>query len=165
MSDTKAGVHPLIVRSVNPPAADDLAFPINDDESLQEHKETKKWLKTILRANNWPAHILKEDSKSLKRVGIRLMRSMHLLTKEDWEMIDIPLGVKLCIEHYMKKDKLCYSFEEMKVEEAPEESTLDRITVRTETGETYEVDRYCPHKGADLSKVHYLPSLIGPAYV
>ena len=94
---------------------------------------------------------MKDDAKSLKHIGIRLTRSLSILTKEDWKMADIPLGIKLCIEAHNKDDTICYEFDELEVNEGS--ATLDRIVVTTDKGDLYEVDRYCPHKGADLSKV------------
>lgn len=141
-----------MVRSIIPVPQESLIFPtlVSSDEDF----ESKKWLKHILKSNNWPESLLSDDSKSLKRIGIRKTNSLRILSKDDWHNADINLGIKLCIENYILNEKLCYEFSDLQVETYPTQPNLPRVRVQNEQGQIYEVDRFCPHKGADLSKVH-----------
>jgi hypothetical protein len=125
------------------------------DESTQ-NMESKKWLKEMLKAVDWPASFLKDDIKCLKKLGIVRMKTLTLLAHDDWRQLDIPEGIKLLIEIRLKENNIENTLGNMTIEvSVKEKTTTDRIRVELASGQEYEVDRYCPHKGADLSKVGF----------
>lgn len=76
-------------------------------------------------------------------------------------MADIPLGIKECIDLSTKNENICTLFNDLRVvEEVGLASAPQRVKVMTDHGEVFEIDRFCPHKGADLSDVPMLSLLL-----
>lgn len=135
---------------------DSHAFP-NVPDKISRLK-TKKWLKEVLLQANWPPKMAKNDGKSLKKAGFVMMNSMSRISQEDWELMDIPLGIKVIIQDILTNTISTLSYEigslEIKANDDLDHHHPDRIIVMNEKGERFEIDRYCPHKKADLTTVH-----------
>lgn len=120
--------------------------------------KTKKWLSAVLRAGGWSERLVKEDRKVLKKLGVKYMKGLELLSPSDWRTIDIAEGLKAVIQDALADGidmcNLDSKIGTLRIEDNAESlRCVERTTVATKDGMVYEIDRYCPHKGADLSKV------------
>lgn len=130
-------IGPLIVRLLCP-VASDLAFP-----QLKTYGEvtTKDWVKKLLKKLAWPKEDIQIGCRELKLKGIVKMKSIGWLTKKDWNDLAISPHLRVAIEQAIMDTNMA------------SRSQIERCIVTDELGVAYEIDRYCPHKGADLSKV------------
>lgn len=89
--------------------------------------------------HDWPEAIAQRAIQVCKVQRITKVKHFELLRDDaDWEQLTLPPGVKYYLRRYEGK----FNFEEAR--------TVDS-RMRVSHGEhEYEVDRYCPHKGADL---------------
>lgn len=94
---------------------------------------------------------------------LRLFTAQHLgfLSKKSWKRLEIPVGLKLRLELLLDPQR----HTSLDFETLPSLSKLSiisatRMTLRTEDGQVYEVDRFCPHKGADLQGATTIGSVL-----
>lgn len=93
--------------------------------------------------------------------GILKAGHLEMLTIKGWKKIALPVGLKVRVEAAVSSSlppsnqsaggtPACgYSL-----------ASATRMVLWTDRGEQYEVDRYCPHKGADLLGVPVISSIL-----
>ena len=79
-----------------------------------------------------------EEREILKQSRITKLNLLEAISVKGWKNVNVPIGLKLKIEDLLEDRK-----------DQPSLST-NRMRVQTNTNVTYECDRYCPHKGADM---------------
>jgi hypothetical protein len=133
-----------------PPKAETLAF--SSISEAEKEVKSKKWLKRLLKGNGWPKEFLEEDSRKMKIEGIRKLATLSVLTKDDWQYLPIPIGIKLLIEQALNGIEIGIGLNGLTINK-DDHQIEDRIVVKSGTDTTFEIDRHCPHKGADLTNV------------
>lgn len=95
--------------------------------------------------------------------GILKADHLEMLTAKGWKKVALPVGLKVRVEAAVSSSPplpppnqspgaafACgYSL-----------TSATRMVLQTDRGEQYEVDRYCPHKGADLLGVPVINSIL-----
>jgi nitrite reductase/ring-hydroxylating ferredoxin subunit len=93
--------------------------------------------------------------------------TLLLFTKKGWKKCNLPVGIKMQIEILIERQQLqdtsiaTLSIQELTISSSNvlatptnQESMMaqGRMRVHTGDGRVFEVDRYCPHKRADLNR-------------
>lgn len=135
----------------------------NKESMENDARRTKKVIKSWLKKEGWPKRYLKRDSNILTRYYMPTLKELKLFGLANVHSINIPVGLKTIIskriedliagDNIVSGSKLSelelYSNETCRGHDSPD----NRIKMIDEMGKEYEIDRFCPHKGADLHNV------------
>eukprot|EP01137_Pigoraptor_chileana_P005874 Opistho-2@49547 len=132
-------------------------------------------LKTIGEDKKWTAEQMEADIAILTKNRLQTIADLRSLSDESWKSLEfLPLVKDLLREAIGKKKgaapaegaetsagdavgEIANGVSNVSLQSAPPPG---RIRVRADDGKTYEVDQFCPHKGADLSRANIVNGLL-----
>ena len=133
---------------------------IKEPTCQSDSRDLENVLKRFMEAEGWPQKLLQKDCRILKRHFINNIGALKLLGRDELDDTKIPAGIKMIIQSVFNKileDEINIEnmIGDLKIQ-CPDQTIAigeNRIRIKSEHEQEYEIDRYCPHKGADLSKV------------
>eukprot|EP01135_Chromosphaera_perkinsii_P007999 Nk52_evm71s1073 gene=Nk52_evmTU71s1073 len=148
----------------------------------EDEKDAVEVLRDIGKDRNWDESEISSDALILARNRLKQVRDLRSLSKHSWDQIELlPLVKDLLREAVSKKadGSLLLKYERRAMNSTAEDGGADdhagrfllgvegkdyvrrkstdplppgKCRVFSDDGKVYEIDKLCPHKGADLSK-------------